>query len=95
MPAHRTDAAVWVVDHCRQALAQWRGDALADLRKFEFAEQAARQLEEERLTTVEALMDAELGAGEHELVIGELSGLVEAFPLRERLWGQLTLAWAG
>jgi DNA-binding SARP family transcriptional activator len=76
----------------RQALAQWRGDALADLRKFEFAEQAARQLEEERLTTVEALMDAELGAGEHELVIGELSGLVEAFPLRERLWGQLMLA---
>ncbi len=76
----------------RQALAQWRGDALTDLRKFEFAEQAARQLEEERLTTVEALMDAELGAGEHELVIGELSGLVEAFPLRERLWEQLMLA---
>ncbi len=76
----------------RQALAQWRGDALADLRKFEFAEQAARQLEEERLTTVEALMDAELAAGEHDLVIGELSGLVEAFPLRERLWGQLMLA---
>jgi DNA-binding SARP family transcriptional activator/tetratricopeptide (TPR) repeat protein len=76
----------------RQALAQWRGDALVDLRKFEFAEQAARQLEEERLTTVEALMDAELGAGEHELVTGELSGLVEAFPLRERLWGQLMLA---
>ncbi len=76
----------------RQALAQWRGEPLADLRKFEFAEQAARQLEEERLTTVEALMDAELAAGEHELVIGELSGLVEAFPLRERLWGQLMLA---
>lgn len=76
----------------RQALAQWRGDALTDLRKFEFAEQAARQLEEERLVTVEALMDAELAAGEHELVIGELSGLVEAFPLRERLWGQLMLA---
>ena len=76
----------------RQALAQWRGDALADLRKFEFAEQASRQLEEERLTTVEALMDAELAAGEHDLVIGELSGLVEAFPLRERLWGQLMLA---
>jgi DNA-binding SARP family transcriptional activator/tetratricopeptide (TPR) repeat protein len=76
----------------RQALAQWRGDPLVGLRKFEFAEQAARQLEEERLSTVEALMDAELAAGEHELVIGELSGLVEAFPLRERLWGQLMLS---
>lgn len=76
----------------RQGLAQWRGEALVDLRKHEFAEQASRQLEEERLSTVEALMDAELGAGEHELVVGELSGLVEAFPLRERLWGQLMLA---
>ncbi len=76
----------------RQALAQWHGEALADLRRFEFAEQASRRLEDERLTTVEALMDAVLASGEHELVIGELSGLVEAFPLREKLWGQLMLA---
>ena len=76
----------------RQALAQWRGDALADLRKFEFAEQAARQLTEERLSVVEWLMEAELGAGNHELVVGELSGLVDAFPLREKLWAHLMVA---
>ncbi|MFQ5968078.1 MAG: BTAD domain-containing putative transcriptional regulator [Acidimicrobiia bacterium] len=76
----------------RHALAQWHGDPLSDLRKFEFAEQAARQLEEERLGVVERLMEAELAAGNHELVIGELSGLVESFPYRERLWAHLMLA---
>jgi DNA-binding SARP family transcriptional activator len=70
----------------RQALSQWRGPVLADLREFEFAEQASRQLEEERVTAVEQLMDAMLAAGEHDLVVGELFGLVEAFPYRERLW---------
>ena len=76
----------------RHALAQWRGDPLVDLRQFEFAEQASRQLAEERMSVVEALMDAELAAGDHQLVVGELSGLVDEFPLRERLWGQLMLA---
>ncbi|HKX76745.1 MAG TPA: BTAD domain-containing putative transcriptional regulator, partial [Acidimicrobiia bacterium] len=76
----------------RQALAQWRGIPLADLRRFEFAEQAARVLEEERLVSVEQLMEAELTAGNHDLVVGELSGLVEAFPLREQLWEQLMVA---
>ncbi|HSM01174.1 MAG TPA: BTAD domain-containing putative transcriptional regulator [Acidimicrobiia bacterium] len=76
----------------RQALAQWQGETLADLRAFEFAEQAARQLEEERVSAVESLMDAELATGNHELVIGDLAGLVTQFPYRERLWGQLMLA---
>ncbi|HUP16797.1 MAG TPA: BTAD domain-containing putative transcriptional regulator [Acidimicrobiia bacterium] len=76
----------------RQALAHWRGSPLADLRRFEFAEQAAHILEEERLSAVEHLMEAELAAGNHALLVGELSGLVEAFPLRERLWELLMLA---
>lgn len=76
----------------RQALAQWQGELLVDLRSLEFVERAARELEEERINSVEALMEAELGSGNHELVIGELSGLVSRFPYRERLWGQLMLA---
>lgn len=76
----------------RQSLAQWRGPALTDLRKFEFAEQAARELEEERMATVEALMDATLTSGAHDQVVGELFGLVESFPYRERLWQLLMLA---
>lgn len=76
----------------RQALAQWQGRALSDLRRFEFAEAASRHLEEERLLAVEELMDTELLLGDHAMVLGELSGLAESFPLRERLWGQLILA---
>jgi DNA-binding SARP family transcriptional activator len=76
----------------RQALAQWRGDALADLKRYEFALRAAAILEEERLAVVETLMDAELAAGRHEHVIGDLAGLVEAHPLRERLRGLQMLA---
>ncbi len=76
----------------RHALAQWHGDPLTDLTQFEFAERAARQLEEERLGVVESLMESELASGNHDLVVGELSGLVDSFPFREQLWGQLMLA---
>lgn len=76
----------------RHALAQWRGDPLQDIRQFDFAEKEARVLEEERMKAVEMLMEAELAIGDHELVVCELSGLVEAFPFRERLWSQLMLA---
>ncbi len=71
----------------RQALAQWRGAPLADLRRYEFAIRAAAVLEEERLSVVETLMEAELAAGRHEHVMADLAGLVETYPLRERLWG--------
>ncbi len=76
----------------RQALAQWRGDALSDLKRYDFALRAASILEEERLAVVETLMEAELATGRHEHVIGDLAGLVEAHPLRERLRGLHMLA---
>jgi DNA-binding SARP family transcriptional activator len=76
----------------RHALAQWRGPALTDLREFDFVERAAQSLEEERIAAVEHLMDAMLAAGEHDQVVGELSGLVQAFPYRERMWQLLMLA---
>lgn len=76
----------------RHALAQWRGPALVDLREFEFCERAAQSLEDERIGAVEQLMDAMLGAGEHDQVVGELAGLVQNFPYRERLWQLLMLA---
>jgi len=70
----------------RQALAQWRGLALADLRSFDFAEDLGRGLEEERIDVVEWLMDAELQAGDHHLVVSDLAGLADSHPTRERLW---------
>lgn len=85
---HPTEAC----ESYRQALAQWRGLALTDMRDFEFAEQAGRELEEERITAVEALMESMLASGSHNQVVGELYGLVESFPYRERLWELLMLA---
>lgn len=76
----------------RQSLAEWRGPPLSDLRQLEFAERAAHRIEEERLAVVEELMAATLAAGDHQLVVGELSGMVDAFPFRERLWELLMLA---
>lgn len=76
----------------RQGLAQWRGEALSGLREFGFAEDTARRLEEERIDAVEHLMEAELEAGDHHLVVGELAGLTQSHPTRERLWYLLMLA---
>jgi len=75
-----------------EALALWRGAALADL-LFEpaFAKEAAR-LEELRLAVLEARIDADLELGGNAELIGELEALVAAHPLRERLRGQLILA---
>ena len=76
----------------RHALAQWRAPAMNDVREFDFAEQQSRLLEDERLLAVEHLMESMLAAGEHDLVIGELYGLVQAFPFREQMWQLLMLA---
>jgi len=76
----------------RHALAQWRAPALNDVREFDFAERQSRLLEDERLLAVEHLMESMLAGGEHDLVIGELFGLVQAFPFREQMWQLLMLA---
>ena len=75
-----------------QALARWRGPALAEFRGAPFAVPAARRLTELRLTAVEDRIDADLELGRHERVIGELEGLVAEEPLRERPRRQLMIA---
>ncbi|MFJ7181842.1 BTAD domain-containing putative transcriptional regulator [Streptomyces massasporeus] len=75
-----------------EALAEWRGSALSDLAEqgVEWAELTAlRQL---RLDAMEDRFEAELACGRHHAVLGELTSLAEAEPLRERLCGQLMLA---
>ena len=52
----------------------------------------ARRLEELLLAVTEARIDAELTAGRHESLIGELESLTAANPMRERLWSQRMLA---
>ncbi|HEX8771477.1 MAG TPA: BTAD domain-containing putative transcriptional regulator, partial [Acidimicrobiales bacterium] len=74
------------------ALALWRGPALADLLFEPFAAQEAARLEELKLGANEDRLVADLGLGRHTELVGELEGLVERHPLRERLWGLLMLA---
>ncbi len=76
----------------REALGLWRGPALADLLFEPFAEQESARLEELRLSVLEERIEAELGAGRHSEVVGELEALVREHPLRERLRGHLMLA---
>jgi DNA-binding SARP family transcriptional activator len=76
-----------------RALGLWRGAALADAAPLclRLAGEAAR-LEEARLAMVEERIGADLALGLHAEVAGELAGLVEEFPLRERLAGLLMTA---
>ena len=50
------------------------------------------RLEEQRLAALEARVEADLAAGRHAELVGELQRLVGEHPLRERLHGQLMLA---
>jgi len=75
-----------------RALGMWRGPALADFAGESFALGESARLNELRLYAREERIDAELALGHHAQLIGELQGLVEEHPLRERLCGQLMLA---
>jgi DNA-binding SARP family transcriptional activator len=76
-----------------QALALWRGPALADVApRSPRLEAEAAALEELRLAVLEDRVEADLAAGGHGSLAAELAGLVTAYPLRERLRGQLMLA---
>jgi DNA-binding SARP family transcriptional activator len=76
----------------REALALWRGPALAGVADVEPLAREGARLEELRLAAVEGRLEADLAAGSHAEVIGELERLVGEYPLRERLWRLLMLA---
>ncbi|WP_280684659.1 BTAD domain-containing putative transcriptional regulator [Kitasatospora sp. MAA19] len=75
----------------RQALGLRRGDALGGL-PSEVIRSAAGQLTEQWAGATEECIQLELALGGHSALVGELLGLVEEFPLRERMRGQLMLA---
>jgi DNA-binding SARP family transcriptional activator len=76
----------------RHALALWRGPALGDFAYEAWAQPHIAQLEEQRLAALEERVEADLEAGAHTELTGELEVLVEEFPMRERLRGQHMLA---
>jgi DNA-binding SARP family transcriptional activator/basic membrane lipoprotein Med (substrate-binding protein (PBP1-ABC) superfamily) len=75
-----------------EAIALWRGPALADLALGPSSRAEAERLEELRLRTLEVRFDAELALGRHLEVVGELQALVGQNPYRERFVAQLMLA---
>ncbi len=74
------------------ALALWRGPALADFAYEGFADAEAARLEELRLATVEQHAQAQLALGRHLQLTSPLRALVADHPLREPLWALLMLA---
>jgi len=75
-----------------EALALWRGPALAEFAFEPFAQAEIGRLEDLRLAAVEERVEADLVLGRHGELIGELEALVAESPYRERLRGQLMLA---
>ena len=76
----------------REALALWRGPALADFLYEPFAQTEIARLEELRTVTLEERIEADLALGRHTELVSELEALVSAQALRERPRAQLMLA---
>ena len=78
-------------DLVSDALALWRGPALSGVCGHLVEAEAAR-IQERRLTAYERRAALKLRLGQHEALIGELTALVQDYPLREQTRGQLMLA---
>jgi DNA-binding SARP family transcriptional activator len=78
-------------ERLEQALALWRGAVLAGIESGPVRNRAA-VLEEQRAIAIEDWADFALADGRDRDLVAELTGLVERFPLRERLRAQLMLA---
>jgi DNA-binding SARP family transcriptional activator len=76
----------------REALALWRGPALADFGYEPFAQTEIARLEELRTVVLEERIEADLALGRHAELVAELEALVQAQPHRERPRAQLMLA---
>jgi predicted ATPase/DNA-binding SARP family transcriptional activator len=75
-----------------EALALWRGPALADFEYDPWAQPEASRLEDGRLACLEGRIEAELASGRDSELVGELQMLSSLHPQRERFTAQLMLA---
>ncbi|MCP4245527.1 MAG: regulator, partial [bacterium] len=76
----------------REALAMWRGHPYADVDGRGSLEPEITRLRELRLSALEWRIDADLAAGSHGQLVGELEALADEYPLRERFRAQHMLA---
>jgi DNA-binding SARP family transcriptional activator len=75
-----------------RAEALWRGPPYLEVSDERFAQPAIARLEDLRKEAIECRIDAQLALGQGAELVAELEGLVAAYPLREKLRGQLMLA---
>ena len=75
------------------ALALWRGPALADLTDQPSLLAEAARLDELRIEAQGDRIEGLLASGEHARALGELEPLLARHPLRETLWGLAMLAY--
>src|SRR5205085_2803896 len=68
------------------ALGLWRGPALGDVGDVPFALAQRAHLDELRMSVFEQRVQADLDCGRHDMVVGELQGMLVDQPLREGLW---------
>jgi predicted ATPase/DNA-binding SARP family transcriptional activator len=92
----RNDEDLRRVQRLREALALWRGAAMQDVGLHDSAafDAAATRLERLHLTAMEDRFDAEVSLGHGVGLVTELTDLVAANPLRERLVAALMRALA-
>ncbi|HEX6400536.1 MAG TPA: BTAD domain-containing putative transcriptional regulator, partial [Actinomycetota bacterium] len=74
------------------ALALWRGPALADVAGESSLLAEAARLDDLRLAAQEERIEGLLASGQTGRAVGEAETLLARHPLRERPWGQLMLA---
>lgn len=86
------DHSAQALGELRAALGLWRGSALGGAADSVRLRAVAAALEEERVEALERRMDIELDLGGGAELLGELTELVAANPLRERLRAQLMTA---
>jgi len=80
--SHETDPAA-ARELVGQALALWRGPALADVRRLPFAGTAADRLDEQRAAAVERAAGLDLRLGHAAATLEPLTALLGEQPLRE------------
>jgi len=86
------DDAPQAAGHLAEALALWRGPALADVPPGSLVSAESDRLEELRLTALELRIEADRTCGRGTELVAELRRLTAEHPLRERLWGELMRA---
>ncbi|MFE2407640.1 BTAD domain-containing putative transcriptional regulator [Kitasatospora sp. NPDC059408] len=74
------------------ALALWRGPALADVPLGGQLAVEAKRLEETRLCALDQRIEADLRLGRHRVLLAELTVLVDRYRTHESLHGQYMLA---